>query len=40
VRKGTQTRDMLSAIDAKDDDGPGRPSHRSATMPVANHAGK
>jgi signal transduction histidine kinase/CheY-like chemotaxis protein len=40
VRKGTQTRDRLNTIDAKDDDGPGRLSHRSVTMPVANHAGK
>jgi len=39
VRKGTQG-DRLSTIDAQDDDGPGQPSHRSVTMPMANHAGK
>jgi len=40
VRKGRQTRGRLNTIDAQDDDGLGQPSHRSVTMPMANHADK
>ncbi|MGH7184569.1 MAG: response regulator [Nitrospiraceae bacterium] len=40
VMNGTQTSDMSSTVEAKHDEDPGRPSHRPATMPAANHAGK